>query len=250
MGSFLPTPARLEYELLIMTDAWTDKLVEPMSPGATRVVFPVSRLVVDPERFVNDDDEPMASKGMGATYTRLSTGEALRHLNHADRDHLLASYYVPHHRSLTQAVDNALSDFGDCLIIDVHSFASTPLPHEPDQSSGRAEICIGFDAFHSPFSKATDILDTSRRFGFGGSVNTPFSGSIVPSKFWRVDQRVRSFMIEVRRDIYMNEETGARREEFDQTALRICALLEALAALNVQLPEQRRHVPLHPEDSH
>ena len=58
---------------MIMTDAWTDKLVEPISTKAKEVVFPVSRLVVDPERFLCDDDEPMAPKGMGATYTKLST---------------------------------------------------------------------------------------------------------------------------------------------------------------------------------
>jgi hypothetical protein len=37
-------------------------------------------------------------------------------------------------------------------------------------------------------------------------------------------------MIEVRRDIYMNEATGARREDFDETARQIGALLAALVA--------------------
>jgi len=43
-------------------------------------VFPVSRLVVDVERFPDDEDEPMAGRGMGAVYTRLSSGERLRDL--------------------------------------------------------------------------------------------------------------------------------------------------------------------------
>jgi N-formylglutamate deformylase len=40
--------------------------------GDRAVMFGVSRLVVDPERFVDDDQEAMASKGMGVIYTRTS----------------------------------------------------------------------------------------------------------------------------------------------------------------------------------
>src|SRR3954469_12464209 len=74
LPSFLPSQVRLTDELLIMTDAWTDELVEALPLQVHRVLFPVSRLVVDPERFPSDDQEPMAKKGMGATYTRLSSG--------------------------------------------------------------------------------------------------------------------------------------------------------------------------------
>jgi hypothetical protein len=38
-------------------------------------------------------------------------------------------------------------------------------------------------------------------------------------------------MIEVRRDIYMDEETGAMLPAFDEVAARVCLLLEALASL-------------------
>jgi hypothetical protein len=44
-----------------MTDAYTDELF-PLTPvEAGRVVFPVSRLVCDVERFSSDDDEPLAA---------------------------------------------------------------------------------------------------------------------------------------------------------------------------------------------
>lgn len=38
-------------------------------------------------------------------------------------------------------------------------------------------------------------------------------------------------MIKVRRDLYMNEQTGERARGFDRLAARICPLLEDLAAL-------------------
>ena len=84
-STFLPSAENIERELLLMTDAWTDEIVAHIAFDATKVIFPVSRLVVDPERFSDDADEPMAAGGMGAVYTKLSTGEPLRVLSHAER---------------------------------------------------------------------------------------------------------------------------------------------------------------------
>jgi N-formylglutamate deformylase len=83
-STFLPSAEKIERELLIMTDAWTDEIVARIAFDITQVIFPVSRLVVDPERFSDDADEPMAARGMGAVYTKLSTGEPLRVLSHAE----------------------------------------------------------------------------------------------------------------------------------------------------------------------
>ena len=49
---FLLDDEALAYEVDAMTDHSTDQLFT--LPGAQRCVFPVSRLVVDPERFLND----------------------------------------------------------------------------------------------------------------------------------------------------------------------------------------------------
>jgi len=57
-----------------MTDAFTDDLFVPDFVGAQTIIFPMSRLVLDPERFLNDDDEIMSALGMGVIYTRTSDG--------------------------------------------------------------------------------------------------------------------------------------------------------------------------------
>src|SRR5271157_791502 len=92
-ATLLPSVERIEHELLILTDAWTDQIVEGLALDAKRIIFPVSRLVVDPERFSRDEDEPMAKKGMGATYTKLSSGETLRVLSKGERRQLMETYY-------------------------------------------------------------------------------------------------------------------------------------------------------------
>ena len=63
------------------------------------------------------------------------------------------------------------------------------------------------------------------------ALNRPFAGSIVPAKHWQKTREVRSVMIEVRRDIYMDEQTGEKLPTFDEAAARVCLLLEALASL-------------------
>ena len=39
-------------------------------------------------------------------------------------------------------------------------------------------------------------------------INTPFAGAIVPAKHYKKDERVQAVMIEIRRDLYLNESTG------------------------------------------
>ena len=56
--------AELTAELLAMTDRFTDQLFgQATRYGATLFVNGVSRLVMDPKRFPDDHEEPMADKG-------------------------------------------------------------------------------------------------------------------------------------------------------------------------------------------
>jgi N-formylglutamate amidohydrolase len=140
--------AALADELLRMTDAYTDELFPVTPVEAGRVVFPVSRLVCDVERFPSDKDEPMASRGMGVFYTRTSMGSMLRaQPSPAVRQSLLDRWYWPHHSRLERMVSDVVTELGRCLIIDCHSFPSVALPYELDQREERADFCIGTDAF-------------------------------------------------------------------------------------------------------
>jgi len=63
-ASILLTDEVLSAELLRMTDSFTDELFRLDPRVARSIVFPVSRLVVDPERFLDDSDESISSRGM------------------------------------------------------------------------------------------------------------------------------------------------------------------------------------------
>jgi len=218
-----------------MTDAYTDELF--LCDGVTSVRYPISRIVVDPERFESDADEVTSQVGMGVVYTSTCDGRPLRHVpTRLEREVLLAAYYRPHHAALIDAVARALRDHSRCLIIDCHSFPSYPLPYELDQGLDRPDICVGTDPFHTPAELADQVIDGFLLHGYTVALNRPFAGALVPATFYRRDANVAALMIEVNRALYMDEWTGARSNRFDETR---AAVAQVLAHTTQRFPQLR-----------
>ncbi len=221
-AAFCVSDEELDLELLRMTDHYTDELFNIGSGVALTVAFPVSRLLVDPERFLDDAAEPMARKGRGVLYTRTSHGAPLRApVSPVERTRLLDRYYHPHHARLTQAVESVLAERESCLVVDCHSFGSAPRPYEWDQSLDRPQICLGTDAFHSPPSLVEAARGIFEAAGFTVALDRPFGGALVPMAHYGKDRRVLALMVEVNRGLYMDEQTGARGEACDSIRLRL-----------------------------
>ena len=219
---FCLTEEELTRELVNMTDWHTRDLFAPPEEVVTLVEAKVSRLVVDVERFSDDQEEVMSQRGMGAVYTRSFDQKPLRfELSEAERKILLERFYFPHHRAFELTVQKKLNIWGKCLIIDCHSFPSRPLPYELDQSVDRPDICLGTDSFHTPESLLEEFLKAFQEPGFRTKVNAPFSGAIVPLRFYQTENAVQSIMVEVSRSLYLDESTGLKRKDFDSVAAKI-----------------------------
>ena len=224
--TFALSDAELGLELLRMTDSFTDRLFDLDPAVATAVVYPVSRLVVDPERFLDDAVEPMAARGMGVLYTHTSQRTPMRRMPVADeRETLLARWYHPHHARLTEAVDAVLRDRGACLVVDCHSFPSKPHPCDLDQAPDRPDICLGTDAYHTPASLTDDARRAFEQAGFDVAIDRPFAGALVPARHFRSDRRVSALMVEVNRALYMDEDSGRPRDDFEELRGRLRAIL-------------------------
>ncbi len=220
------TPLEIDAELLAMTDRYTDELFALPHALATTVRFPVSRLVVDPERFPDDELEVMAAHGMGVVYTRTSDGHPLRPIpTPAERAALLARFYEPHHRALTAAVAESLSARARCLVLDGHSFPSRPLPYELDQRDDRPDVCIGTDAFHTPSWLRELAAAAFERADFSVAIDRPFAGALVPAAYYAGEVRVAALMVEINRALYMDERTGERLASFTEFRQRLSDVL-------------------------
>ena len=159
---FVLGDAELELELRLMTDRYVDELFALPADEAATVVYAVSRLVCDPERFERDEDEEMAGIGMGVLYKRTHTGDAAkplrRELTVEERRTLLDAYYRRHHTRLERAASDALRVHGRCLIVDAHSFPQRPLPYEksirPEDLPGDASVKRFRGGWWTPLTRA------------------------------------------------------------------------------------------------
>ena len=227
LGAFYLSKEELDRELLLMTDHFTDELFAFDIDVFDNIKFPVSRLLVDPERFVSDEDEIMSKVGMGCIYEKTHDGKPLKNASEI-RDELISKYYEPHHEKFTDMVDECLKLNSKCLIVDCHSFPKRPLPYELRQEPVRAEICIGTDEYHTPDWLLEFMRDNFKSEGFLVAVDKPFSGSIVPTAHWKKTKAVSSIMIEIRRDLYMNEGNGQKSDNFNNIKNSISIILERL----------------------
>ena len=199
-GTYLPnvpdTPqfAALRQDAALLADAHADKLFPFLS---NKIKSDFSRFVVDLERYADDAQEPMAAKGMGRFYNRLSDGTPFDRAVFGGDD-FFARYYAQKHAELTRAVER----IGDgALLLDLHSFNPEPLPCDTDQNPNRPDICLGFNADDTrPDGAVLQALKTHfEQNGLRVAFNTPFAGAMTcptPTKY-------TSLMLEINKARYL-----------------------------------------------
>ena len=224
--------AALDAELDAMTDWYTDRLaadaLERSGVVAVVVRNPHSRLVIDPERFP-DEREVMRSRGMGAVYTRTSALDPLRRPDPAAEQVLLDRYFHPYARALAGHVAAAVDAFDRCVLVDLHSYPSLALPYELDPDAARPGVCIGTDPVHTPSALREAVAGAFAGVRGGVAVDTPFAGTYVPLDRYGSDLRVSSVMVEIRRDLYLDEPSTIDPAGFDDLVGRLATLFTTLA---------------------
>ena len=209
-GQFLLSDDELQAEAELVAD--TDADVLYVRDGDVAVVFPWSRLVIDPERFCGDA-EPMEAHGLGMIYRRTHDGRPLRRELLPAEEQALANLYQNHHAQLTDCVKVAVARYGFCLILDGHSYPVDPLPFE-DPSMDRPPVCLGTDPIHTPYWLLQAFVDAFSAQGIETGINTPYAGTLVPKQL-KGDTRVMSVMIETRKDSYDERIRGAVEQAAD-----------------------------------
>ena len=226
--SIVLTDAELISEVSVMADTNTHLLaLDAYEMSAIKphlFINNLSRLVVDPERFL-DESETMNAVGMGSVYTKTHDGRALRDIGF-NPQLLVDRYFRPYSEALSALVAQVLSDEGRVTIIDLHSYATKALPYEIHQNDARPELCIGVDDFHTS-SQLVDLVTKCFVHLDEVEINQPFKGTYVPLDFYGVDASVQSVMLELRKDAYCSDLPTDNR--FKQTAIAIAELVQALS---------------------
>jgi len=224
LESIILSERELEQEIIWATDAYCDELFN-INFGV-RVIAPFSRLVCDVERFRDDSIEPCAQSGNGFFYTNTQRGKKLRNENSYLKFKAVTQIYDQHHEALNSVVDKILNEHEQCLIIDGHSFCD-------DRFVGNdlPDFCIGTDNYHTSdilAETATGFLNSS---GYKTEINRPYSGSIVPMKYYLKNKRVHSLMIEVNKRLYLKNGSLDKSKDF----LKIKSVCEEIIKLLVEV---------------
>lgn len=197
---FIPDQRALWNEILRLTDWYTDELFS--LPGIVTSQSPISRLVLDLERYSDDDLEDNSRFGQGVIYTHNTLGERIRHeLSAMQRQLLLDNYYRPWHQRLESNLEQQIWRWGYCLLLDCHSFPDEPFGHENDNGRTRPDICLGTST-NTPSWLLSGCHSFFLDRGYTVEVNFPYSGCLVPCRF-EGNTQAPAIMIEVNRRLYL-----------------------------------------------
>jgi N-formylglutamate amidohydrolase len=164
---------------------------------------------VDVERFP-DEREEMLAVGMGAFYTHGSQGQRIRP-DSVMTDPALREFFDAYSLAFTDLVQRTVDAHGRAIIVDVHSYPTSPLPYEVHADEPRPQLDVGADDTHTSPELLAAVREAFGHLAVG--VNESFHGTYVPLRFYDArDARVQSVMLEIRRDVYMDE-VELRRDE-------------------------------------
>jgi N-formylglutamate amidohydrolase len=187
-SQFLISDELLAAEAEISADLWTDALAANAWPDAVHVIAPISRIVIDVERYADDAHEPMARVGRGMIYRNASDGSLIRRdLSDAERASLQSTYYEPHWAQLREAAAGR-------VLIDLHSYPREPWVIELDADAGRPEIVLGTDPALTPADWQSAVFDHFQAAGYEVGLNRPYGGVIDAGA-------AAAIMLELRRDM-------------------------------------------------
>ena len=138
-----------------------------------------------------------------------------RKLSLAEVKMRLATCFVPYHQALTSLIERTRRTFGTVCLLDCHSMMQFDPPARGNRP--RPQIDIGTRHGHScaPLFAET-LAESFERRGYEVGINRRFVGGETTLRYgWpEIDQH--ALQIELRRDLYMDEESRAKSERFAQ----------------------------------
>jgi N-formylglutamate amidohydrolase len=224
LDGYIKDVDKIHNELIKLTDWYTNELFYCETDIMVKAHF--SRIFCDVERFENDEDEIMSKVGMGVLYESFDDGSLLRKVSPALRSRIIRDYYWKHHNALLEEVNKQLINDGSCLILDCHSYPSKQLIRDLDQTVARPDFNIGTDKYHTPQKLIEATIAYFEQKGFSIGVDWPYKGTIVPLVHYQKNKKVHSIMLEVNRELYLNEPLNEKSERFNEIKEIVKSYLE------------------------
>jgi N-formylglutamate amidohydrolase len=248
---FLNQSALSERQLLISTDCHVDELFAGcIEAGAPLMRALLSRAYLDLNRepfecdarmfgerlptYVNSAS-PRVASGLGTIPRTVGDGLLIysQPLDWNEALHRIENSYRPYHRALNALLDEAYQSTGLALLVDCHSMPSSAVTHLRGNTARGIDVVLGDRYGNSCDTGIVDQVETVlHAAGLKVSRNKPYAGGFFTENHGRPRLGRHALQIELRRSLYMNEQSheknagfAALKDLLDQLSLHLAKWL-------------------------
>lgn len=229
-------------------DAYVDELyARAPQYGATLIAARFPRVYIDPNRSLLDIDASLLEAawpgpavpsrktqlGVGLIWRLLDTGEPIysRKLSVDEVKRRIVQYHQPYQRAVKDALDEAHEHFGAVWHLNVHSMpAVSSKISEEGPGKARADFVLGDRDGTTCAPEFIHLIgDTLRGFGYSVACNEPYKGVELIGRIGQPQRGRHSLQIEIRRPVYMDEDTREPNAGFAPLQQHLDRLLGVVA---------------------
>ncbi len=204
-------------------DAFVDQLLAAAPDcGAPLLAATAPRAFIDLNRAPDELDpalidglragghNPRVASGLGVIPRVVAGARAIYSgkIPLAEAEARIATYWRPYHDRLRGLMAESVVQFGEAILVDVHS-----MPHEAIEAmtglrTRRPEIVLGDRFGASASGEVVDRIEAAFvAQGLRVARNAPFAGAFIAQTYGRPSVRRHAVQIEIDRALYMNEQT-------------------------------------------
>ena len=245
---FSPNP-ELPFEAIdFPNDKYVDELYQariPLGLPSIRANFP--RVYIDVNRHQHDIDASMMDNHeswygrLQPTISGLETGTTLfwsktksglydmydRKLSQEEMKRRLATCYVPFHQAVAVGLEDVKHRHSRVYVMDCHSYAE--FDSKLRGGGQRPQIDIGDRNGQSCSDEFTEcVADAFSDCGYDVSINGRFIGGEMLLRYGWPEIRQHALQIEIRRDLYMDEESREKTDRFSRMQKDCTKVLETV----------------------
>jgi len=177
---------------------------------------------------------PFTERGLGLLKKVTRYGEPMheRKLTVAEVQERLQRFYEPYHAELAAIVSQARARFGRVWHLSCHCMSAVGAPTHPDKGQPRADICLGNVGGVTSSGGFIDFVKRSfMDSGYSVSVNTPYKGAEINSRYGDPANGVESILVEVNKKLFMDVKTFRKTDGFSKVQRDFKTVLEKIASL-------------------
>jgi N-formylglutamate amidohydrolase len=195
-----------------------------------------NELDLDPELIEGEWPVPLnptvSLRGLGLLKAKSRYGEPMQEkkLTVAEVMERLDHYHRPYHRELASIIARLKSSFGFVYQLSCHCMSAIGAPTHPDPGKERADFCVGNVGGKTASGDFVSfVAETIRGLGFTCTVNEPYNGGELNTRYGDPANSIESIMIEINKKRFMDTKTFRKTQGFDEIRSAATKVLNAVA---------------------